>query len=361
MNGQHQRLLAKETHVTVTSNLHNLAVRIEFPTWITLIGYHRGTTQLESSAHGKAHVFARTGHTAALACGNHHAFGHFVDAGQVGRRFYQSLHVLTHGKHAIVHSLQGQQHALHGRTLHGVRCGGHTFERKVDLLLRHRIFILHKGLIKIQPQADVLFILERNGADGHALAWNSVVQSSTLYVNEAQVSLLHYLAQETHEQFVGVSALLVDVVTRVATHKSLHAHLEGVIIFRHGFVNPRESGRGACATSTTHEKLALIFRVEVDEEIALHKVVFHAHGTRKTRFLVTRKDALNGAVLNVLAFEDSHLHGHANAIVSTQSSTFGAEPFAIYIRLNGIGLKIKIEIFMLFAHHIHMALQNDRA
>ena len=142
--------------------------------------------------------------------------------------------------------------------------------------------------------------------------------------------------------------------------KSLHSYTEGVIALRHRLCRERIGGRSTHTAGTAHKDLSFIFRIEVNEIITLHEITLHPHSSGQARFFITGKDALNGTMLYLVRFQNSHLHGHTDTVVSTKGCTFGTEPFTVNVSLDGIIVEIKVHILVLFANHIHVALQDYR-
>ena len=265
---------------------------------------------------------------------------------------------MAHREHAVVHGLQREQHGLRRLAVDGLGSGGLAFEVKLHFLFRYGIFLRSLRRQHVEVDAHLLFLGKRHCAHGVALAGNGVVQAATLNVYEAQVGLFKLRHEIAHEQFVGVGAFLVDVVARVSACQPFHADFEAEIAFGHALFFKFEAGRGAHAAGAAHEHLPLVFRVEVDEEVACHKARLQAHCARQARFLVAREEALDGAVLDVARFEDGHLHGHADAVVCAEGSAACLHPVAVHVGLDGVVVEVKLHVGVLLAHHVEMALQH---
>ena len=65
-------------------------------------------------------------------------------------------------------------------------------------------------------------------------------------------------------------------------------------------------------------------------------------------------------MLNVVGLENGQLDGTTNTVVGTQRGAFGAQPLAVNVGLDSIVVKVEVHIDQLVAHHIHVALQDNR-
>ena len=179
-----------------------------------------------------------------------------------------------------MHGLQREQHGLRRLAVDGLGSGGLAFEVKLHFLFRYGIFLRSLRRQHVEVDAHLLFLGKRHCAHGVALAGNGVVQAAALNVYEAQVGFFKLCHEIAHEEFVGVGAFLVDVVARVSARQPFNADFEAEIAFGHALFFKFEAGRGAHAAGTAHEHLPLVFRVEVDEEVACHKARLQAYSAR---------------------------------------------------------------------------------
>ena len=65
-------------------------------------------------------------------------------------------------------------------------------------------------------------------------------------------------------------------------------------------------------------------------------------------------------MFDVVAIEDSQFDGTADTIVGTKGSTFGCQPFTVDIGAYGVVVEVELHVYQLIAHHVHVALQDDR-
>ena len=121
-----------------------------------------------------------------------------------------------------------------------------------------------------------------------------------------------------------------------------------------------ESGCCGLTAGTAHEYLPFVFTVKIDKQFAGHEAGLQAMCTGQSGLLVTGEQTFYGAMLNVIRVKDGQLDGITDAVVSTQSGAFGFQPVTVDIGLYGICVEVEIEVYKLFAHHIHVALENHR-
>ena len=221
-------------------------------------------------------------------------------------------------------------------------------------------FLFHIANEHVPVGTHLFLLVGRNSKHDNTIARNSVVELARIEVSHAHVELAHFLVNEACEHLDGIGALLVDVVTRVSAHKSFQGNLDKEIASRCSLfreVELRFRRHTACAA---HENLSLILRVAVDEHVAAHEASLHSFSSGESGFLIYGEYALDGAVLDVVRVEDSKFDSHSDTIVSTERCALGSQPFAVNIGLNGIFLEVEIEVNQLLAHHVHVALQDDR-
>ena len=65
-------------------------------------------------------------------------------------------------------------------------------------------------------------------------------------------------------------------------------------------------------------------------------------------------------MLQVVAVEDGQLYGTADAVVGTQRRALSGQPLAVDIGLDGVAVEVELHVDELVAHHVHVALQDDR-
>ena len=207
--------------------------------------------------------------------------------------------------------------------------------------------------------AHVLLYIVRNSHYNASVAWYGVVQFARIETSQAYIVFFLFQVNKSRKQLDGVGSFLVNVVARVSARKSLNRNLQEEIVFGGLFFFKMEHSMRATAACTRHENLPFVFRIKVDEPVACHKSGFHSRCASHLCFFVAGENAFQWPMLYIVAFEYGQLHGYANAVVGAKRRTLSFHPFAVYIGLNGIRVKVKIYVNQLVAHHISMALQYN--
>ena len=65
-------------------------------------------------------------------------------------------------------------------------------------------------------------------------------------------------------------------------------------------------------------------------------------------------------MLHIVSLQESQLHSTADAVVSTQGGTLSGEPLTVDVGLDGVTVEVNLHVHELVAHHVHVALQDDR-
>ena len=112
------------------------------------------------------------------------------------------------------------------------------------------------------------------------------------------------------------------------------------------------------STPPADDELAPGFRVEVKQDIGVEDALFQVVGAIHARLFVGGDERLDGAVLQVFGFHHSHDGCDAQPVVCAQRGAFGLNPVAVYISLNGVGLKAVLAVGCLLGHHVHVGLQH---
>ena len=117
---------------------------------------------------------------------------------------------------------------------------------------------------------------------------------------------------------------------------------------------------GIQTAGATHVHLAFRFRVEVDEDLALHEARFQTESAGHAGLLVDGDEHLDGTVLAVGVGDGGQSSGHADAVVSTEGGLVGAHPAVVDDRLDGVGQEVVCLVAVGLRHHVAVRLQNHR-
>ena len=182
---------------------------------------------------------------------------------------------------------------------------------------------------------------------------------STLYIRKVEVVLLGCCAEKTVEYLIGIGMTLVDIVATMATKKIVDNDLKGKVTLGHSHLAIGEGSICAYTTGTSDEDFTLVLRVEVEQDITIHKTALHGHSARETSLLINGKHALDGTMLDAIIGEHGKCSSHTDTIIGTQCGTIGLEPVAINNETDGVGHKVVINALVALTHHIHVRLQDD--
>ena len=65
-------------------------------------------------------------------------------------------------------------------------------------------------------------------------------------------------------------------------------------------------------------------------------------------------------MLDVVGIEDGQFDGAAYAVVGAEGGAFGCKPLAVDIGADGVVVEVELHVDQFVAHHVHVALQDDR-
>ena len=360
MDAANDGLLAEELLVLLNRDAEYLAVGVHLPSGIAFADLHPCSCQLEDCCEGVGHVDASAVDAASLAAV--HVDGlccrHFVYACQVAACL-DEVEVLTLGKDAVVNALQGADEPLAAVLVDGTLGLLLALEGEGHRLLCDAVLLLNVCLIEIPIYGDALLVFHGNGTKAAGFAWDGVVQAASLDVNQAEVVLLLAEVEEAGQQFVGICALLIDVVAAVTAGQALYGEREGEEACRQRLFGVVELSERATASCAGDKDFSLVFAVEVDQQSACHEVGLHSFCSGEAGLFVAGEDAFQRTMLDVGGFQQSHLHGHTDAIVGAKRGALCLHPLSVHVSLNGVLCEIECDVAVLLADHIHVTLQYD--
>ena len=118
-------------------------------------------------------------------------------------------------------------------------------------------------------------------------------------------------------------------------------------------------GEGVDATGTANEDLSVILGVEVDEPFGTEHAVLQFHGAGESGLLIDGEETLDSRVREFGIGDGGERHGDTYTVIAAKGSTFGFEPFAVHVGLNGVGHEIMLNVAVFLAHHVHVRLEDD--
>ena len=121
-----------------------------------------------------------------------------------------------------------------------------------------------------------------------------------------------------------------------------------------------ELGHRVDAARAADEYLALVLRIEVDKVFARQHTLAESESTRQTRLLVDGEQSLQRSVLRLGVDHHGQRRRHAYAAVGAERRPLGTHPTSLDAGADRVGLEIEIHVRILFAHHIHVRLEDNR-
>ena len=186
-------------------------------------------------------------------------------------------------------------------------------------------------------------VAQRTAAEGHHL----------------HVIVFQQRKQDAGRHLVGIGTVQGDVHAGMAALQAAYLEAEGFHARGRLIFIVIETGRYVQAAGATYAQLPFLFRVQVQEDVALEDAGLEAVGARHAGFLVIGDQHLQRAVLHGRVFQGGQGQGHANAVVGAQRSAVRRHPFSVHIRIDGIREKVVRAVGGLLRHHVHVPLQDD--
>ena len=112
------------------------------------------------------------------------------------------------------------------------------------------------------------------------------------------------------------------------------------------------------ASGAADEEQSIVFRIQVQQDFAVQESRFEAESARQSGFFVHGEQAFDGTVFQIVRCQDGQFHGHADTVVGAQGGVLGFEPAVFDMDFNRVGIEIVLRIPVLFADHVHVALQD---
>ncbi len=124
--------------------------------------------------------------------------------------------------------------------------------------------------IKIIHHFDKLFFsspIHQNNSFG--FSGNGIAQVAAIKTIEAGAVGLCCQMKQPVENFVGIAQAFINIVAGVAAFKAFHSYLERDGIIGNQFLFEPHLGNGIATTSTTDKNLAVVFRIEIEQDSCL--------------------------------------------------------------------------------------------
>ena len=171
--------------------------------------------------------------------------------------------------------------------------------------------------------------------------------------------LLHKVEQETGDKLVGIGTALVDIAAGMASQPVAYIKQEVMEISRGKRAVIFEGSHGVDTAGAPYKHFGIIFRVEVNQNRPGQFPLFKIVGAGHAGFLIHGDKHLERAVNQVLIGQRGQCGSNTDTVVGAKRGAVGTHPLAIDDSCNRGVFEIEILVVAL-AHHIHMALQNNR-
>ena len=152
----------------------------------------------------------------------------------------------------------------------------------------------------------------------------------------------------------------MDFATRVSAVQPFDVDAEILQISGGRFRRVVERRLRVLAAGAADEDLAFVLAIEVQEDAARHKALLESLGTSQARLLIDRKEAFDGAMLDIVRSKDGQLGGDADTVVGTEGRTVGAEPITLDDGFDGVVVEVVLGSVVFLADHVHVRLEDDR-
>ena len=196
--------------------------------------------------------------------------------------------------------------------------------------------------------------------DGSHLAGpgNGIILSATLEGCNAQRHFLLHTAKQLAHDLDGIGAVLVDLHTGVTALQAFHRQADARSVHRTAGGGQRD-GSGS-ATGAGDGEDTLLLGVQVQKGASLqHGKVDHIRA-QHTDLLVHSDDHLKCRMRHGGVCQDRQGISHSDTVIAAQSGTTGKNIFAVMGHIQAIGVHVDGTVLVLFAHHVHMPLEDHR-
>ena len=112
-------------------------------------------------------------------------------------------------------------------------------------------------------------------------------------------------------------------------------------------------------SGTSDGQFVVLFRVDIQKILRLQPVILQAFGTCHSRFFINGEQCLDAGMNKRIAVQYRQHIGHTQAVVCTQSSSLGLQPFSIHHHSNAFRCEIERHGSILLVHHVQMPLQRN--
>ena len=151
----------------------------------------------------------------------------------------------------------------------------------------------------------------------------------------------------------------MNIAAGVPALQTFHLYFAEEISGRHIHLLIGKLGNRVYAACTADKKFALVFGVEVQENITAHKTFLQSKSTRQSGFFVYGEQTFYRTMFNAVIGKDSQFGCYTDTVIRPQRCAFGFQPFSVYLGFDRVGEEIMFYIVVLLAYHVHMRLKHN--
>ena len=144
----------------------------------------------------------------------------------------------------------------------------------------------------------------------------------------------------------------------MTAHQAGHPHYQRLP--REVLPDQRQMAEHAAATGAAHGEDPLLLGVDIQHGPALQRCHIQHGGTQHTDLLVGGQHDLQPGMLHGGVLQRRQCHGYGDAVIAAQSCPLGAYQIAVRKEVQALLVHILGAARLLFAYHVHMALQDHR-
>ena len=163
--------------------------------------------------------------------------------------------------------------------------------------------------------------------------------------------------EEACHKLVGICASQMDVAAGVTSQTAGNVEAEVVEVGGGERTLVGELACGVYATCAAYKYLGVVFRVEVEENVAFNHTVAEVVGAGESCFLIYGEESFDGTVHEVFVDHNGQGGSHTDAVVGAEGGAVGTEPIAVDNSFDRLCLEVEVLVVAL-AHHIHMSLHH---
>ena len=274
---------------------------------------------------------------------------------------HRRLHRVLNGRRIALHAERThiqEIHELRRRLLgNGQTLLLRLLHRECGLLFDLVILLLEAREFMLNALLERLHLLRRNRHRHHALARNSVVRTSALNRHDAVIVLSSGHQARHHVERVRTAEINVTPGVTADEVVQCQSELSRVLesLARCGQMHAHREASGAANANGV-----LLLGINVDHVLGLQNARLEVSRSVHTGLLIASHEHLQRTVLNRIVLQNGKARSNADTVIGTERGTRRHQPLVVHnTRRQRIGVKVDMDVVVLFHNHIHVALQAD--